>query len=333
MCNIASGAKNIEDTEMNENVKGNLELIIIGGGPAGMSAALVAGRSRLNTVVINAESPRNKVTTASHGFLTRDGVHPLELLRIAKQQLEKYETITYTKGFVTDVSKSEHGFRIMINDEEAYETEAIIFATGYKENVKKSNLRGIERVYGKSVYPCPFCDGWEHRDQKLALFDETEFSVEFAKLIANWSSDVILFTNGKQVVSEHSKQFLKLGGVAVVEGVIAELISDQDGNLQSVLLEDGKHIEREAGFLFNTYEEPATSLPEKLGVGKKLSEWGSTVLDVDESGQTNVKGVYIIGDAMSGFGGIVAAANDGAKCVEMIVHNRVQTHWASLEKA
>ena len=317
---------------MSENIKKNLDLVIIGGGPAGMSAALVAGRTLLNTVVINAERPRNKVTTASHGFLTRDGVHPLELLKIAKQQLEKYDTVTYIKGSVTDAEKFEKGFRVTLDDGCTLTTDNIIFATGYKEDVTKNNLPGIEKVYGKSVYPCPFCDGWEHRVQKLALFDDTEFAFEFAKLIANWSNDLIVFTNGKQAISEDRKQLLKRGDITVIEEPIAELISDENGVLQSVLLENGEKIGREAGFIFNTYEEPATRLPEKLGINKKLNDWGMELLNADEAGRTNVEGVYIVGDAKTGFGGIIAAANSGAVCVETMVHDRVAAHWSSLEK-
>lgn len=317
---------------MNRGTKKNLDLVIIGGGPAGMSAALVAGRSLLRTVIINAESPRNMVTTASHGFLTRDGVHPLEIMEIAKQQLEKYDTVTYIKGFVTDAEKLAKGFRVTTADGSTFATDNIIFATGYKEDITKNNLPGIKKVYGKSVYPCPFCDGWEHRGQKLALFDETEFALEFAKVVANWSRDLIVFTNGKRIGAKENKQLLKRGGVTVVEEEIAELISDESGLLRAVLLEGRREIEREAGFLLNTYEEPATQLPEKLGVIKKLNDWGIGIPDVGEAGQTNIAGVYIVGDAKTGFGGIAAAANDGARCVEMMVHERVAAYWSSLEK-
>ncbi|MBV7337324.1 NAD(P)/FAD-dependent oxidoreductase [Chloroflexi bacterium TSY] len=315
---------------MQQMTNENCDLVIVGGGPAGMSAALVAGRALLNTLVVNAESPRNMVTTASHGFLTRDGVHPLELMEIAKQQLEKYDTVTYMKGFVTDVEKLEKGFQVTTGDGKTFTTDNIIFATGYKEDVGKSNLPGIEKVYGKSVYPCPFCDGWEHRGQKLALFDDTEIALEFAKIIANWSNDLIIFTNGKQAISAENKRLLQNGGISVVEEPIAELMADDQGGLQFVLLENGAKVAREAGFLMNTYQEPSTYLPEKLGVLKTASVWGMEMLDADESGKTSIEGLYIVGDAKTGFSGIVAAANDGASCVEAIVHDRVAAYWLSL---
>lgn len=309
----------------------NYDFVIVGGGPAGMSAALVAGRALLNTLVVNAENPRNMVTTASHGFLTRDGVDPLELMGIAKQQLEKYDTVTYMKGFVTDAGKLEKRFRVTTDDGKTFVTDNIIFATGYKEDIRRSNLPGIEKVYGKSVHTCPFCDGWEHRGQKLALFDDTEFALEFAKIIANWSNDLIIFTNGKQAISAENKLLLQKGGIAVVEEPIAELMADDQGKLQFVLLENGEKVAREAGFLMNTYQEPSTYLPEKLGVQKTAFVWGMEMFDADESDKTSIEGLYVIGDAKTGFSGIVAPANDGASCVETIVHDRVAAYWSSLE--
>ena len=193
--------------------KEKLDLIIIGGGPAGMSGALIAGRTLMNTAIINAEKPRNRVTTASHGFLSRDGIHPLELLEISKQQLEKYETVSYIKGFVTDVVQADEGYLVELEDGRKLIGENIIFASGFKENISKTKLPGIENVYGKSVFPCPFCDGWEHKGEKLAVFGEVEFAAEFGKTISNWSNDVIIFTNGNKVITAESKELLAKGGI------------------------------------------------------------------------------------------------------------------------
>lgn len=307
-----------------------VDLVIIGGGPAGMSAALIAGRTLLNTVIINAEKPRNSVTTASHGFLSRDGVHPLELLSISRQQLEKYKTINYVKGTVIDANPLEQGFEVKLEDGTNLDTENIIFASGTKENISKIGLNGIEKVYGKSVYPCPFCDGWEHKGEKLAVFGDNPMAAEFAKVISNWSNDIIVFTNGNRVISDESKAVLNKGGISVIEDEIAELAADEHGQLQAIQLRNGTAIEREAGFVTDTHEEPASNLPLKLGVGLTTNGWGMQVLDADEVGKTNVQGIFVVGDAKSGFGGLLASARDGAACVETLLHERVHHRWSAL---
>lgn len=307
------------------------DLIIIGGGPAGMSAALVAGRALLEAVVINAEKPRNRVTTASHGFLTRDGAHPLELLQIAKAQLVKYQTVEYKKGRVIHAEQVEDEFCVATADGTSYTTANILFATGCKDDVSKTGLHGIEKVYGKSVYPCPFCDGWEHRGEKLALFGETAFTPEFAKMIANWSDDLIIFTNGKQAISLEDKRLMQKGGIEVIETAVSELLANEQGKLHTVLLADGRRIAREAGFIMDTHQELATDLPEKLGIHKEINDWGMEALAVTEAGKTNVPGVYVVGDARTGFGGLIAAANDGVACVETLVHERVYERWSKLK--
>ncbi len=303
------------------------DLIIIGGGPAGMSAGLMAGRTRLRTLLVNEEAPRNAVTTASHGFLTRDGIHPLEMLEISKQQLEPYENVVYRKGRVTDAIAFDEGFSLKIDGEDKVHAKNIIFATGTKEDISKCGIPGLEECYGKSVYPCPFCDGWEHRNQRLALFDETEFSIDFAKIIGNWSKDLIIFSNGKQSLSASEKALLEQGGIRVEEGAILRLESDSHGRLQAIVLKDGRSIPRDAGFLTNTFAEAATDLPGKLGVKTIENDWGAEVLYSDDFGATNIDGIYVVGDAKTGFGGLIGAAFQGATCVEMLLHKKVSSEW------
>ncbi len=195
-----------------------LDLVIIGGGPAGMSAALIAGRALLDATIVNAESPRNAVTTASHGFLTRDDVHPTELVAIAKQQLATYGTVRYLNDTVVSTRQTAKGFEVVLGD------------------------------------------GFEHRGERLALFGG-ESAAHYAPMIRMWTDDLMVFA-------------------------------------------------------------------ESLGVTSSSTDWGTTALDVGDTGGTNIGGLYVVGDAKTGFSGVVGAAAEGAACAESIVHEIAVERWS-----
>lgn len=237
-----------------------LDLAIIGGGPAGMSAALTAGRALVDTVVVNAESPRNAVTTASHGFLTRDGAHPSD----------------------------------------------------------------IEQVYGTTVYPCVFCDGFEHHGERLALFGR-EGAIHYASTVALWTDDLVVFTNGEPIWADDAAAFAR-NGVQIQTGSICRLES-KDGRLVAVEMESGERIERDAGFIADDYSSPSSDFAELLGVAVAENDWGMKALDASETGATKVAGLHVIGDARTGFSGLIAAAAEGAACAEWIVHEIATARW------
>ncbi len=308
-----------------------VDLAIIGGGPAGMSAALIAGRARLRTVVINAEEPRNGVTTASHGLFTRDGAHPLELLAAAKQDLGKYATVRYVRGRVESVAR-EQGRTVLRVDGQSISAHRVIIATGFRDELERLELPGIVEAYGKSVFPCPFCDGFEHRDQRVAVLGGAA-AEHMAPVVRIWSPDVVVFTNGRgpsEGLSQEAEQTLRRRGVEVVRDRVVQLVSD-GGILQAIELADGRRIERDVGFLGDDCSVPATNFPEALGVGKTTNDWGMEVYAASDTGKTEVPGVYVVGDAKSGFGGLVAAAHEGTACVEGIVHEIATERWSQAE--
>ena len=289
-----------------------------------MSAALVAGRCRLNAVIINAEAPRNRVTTASHGFLTRDGIHPLEMLRIAKEQLKKYATVQYINDQVDAVASVSNGFEATLGSGTIVRAKRVLISTGFRDDLGSLNLPGIEKVYGKSVYPCPFCDGFEHADERIALFGG-EGVEHYAPLLKMWTRDIVVFTNGR-TLSERVAAELARNGVGLRQERITELQST-NGALEAIVLEGGERVQRDSGFLFDDAGEPSNNFAAELGVGHKTSAWGSTVVDADESGVTNIEGVYVVGDARTGFSGLMFAASEGGGCVEQIVHTISQQRW------
>ncbi len=301
----------------------NLDVLVIGGGPAGMNAALVLGRAMMKTVVINEEKPRNLVTQESHGFVTRDGIHPSELLAIAKQQLEQYDTVNYVKGVVTGVKQqTDRHYQVTTQNGEVFLSKRVVFATGYKDDLSKLNLKGVEKVYGKSVFPCPFCDGWERRNQPLALFGEESFVMEFAQVVGNWTDNLIVFTNGKKVLTEENKLILKRNNIGLFENEIVELVSE-NGRLSGVTLDNGETILRSAGFLLSTGEYQSTEIPSELGVQKE--DFGT--YQANEWGKTDVEGVYVVGDARSSFSGVVRAAFEGSNAAAMITKEIIAERW------
>ena len=302
------------------------DVVIIGGGPAGMSAALTAGRTLLDTVIVNAEAPRNAVTTASHGFLTRDGAHSTELLAVAKQQLSKYETVQYVNDTVITTRQAGTGFEVALTGGRTLTTRRLVIATGFSDDLSKLNLAVIEDVYGKSVYPCVFCDGFEHQGERLAVFGR-EGALHYAPMARLWTDDLIVFTNGASLSPDERGEFERNGVRFHTESV--RRLDSTEGRLLAVELETGERIERDAGFISDDYSNPSSTFAESLGVARSTNDWGMVGLDATETGGTSIAGLHVVGDARTGFSGLIAAAAEGAACAEMIAHEIAAERWSS----
>lgn len=301
------------------------DVIIIGGGPAGMSAALILGRSRVKTLILNTENPRNIVTTHTHGFLTQDGKHPLEIFKIAKEQLKKYPSVSYRKEKALELFQLENGFKI-ISEQGEYISKRVLLATGHKDNIEKLNLPGIEEVYGRSVYPCPFCDGFEMADKKLAVFGDANMGTMFSKVIANWSDDVIVFTNGEKVQDQRLVENLERNNIRIIEKEIKELVSIE-GQLKKVVFSDNTSIEREGGFIPDTKSTESVNFAKQLDIPTEEGHFGLQVYQVDENKETKVKGFYIIGDAKTGWSGVVGSVAEGSDAATAITHQIIEERW------
>lgn len=170
------------------------DVAIIGGGPAGLNAALVLGRARKTVAIFDNAQPRNRVTHASHGFITRDGVKPAEFRRIAYEEVLGYPTVKHLEIAVTDIRRSEDGFVIYTSAGEEVQAGKIILSGGLREQLPE--IKDIKDYYGKSLFACPFCDGWELRDQALVIISDQPHAFHKVKLLQNWSRDCIVCTNG-----------------------------------------------------------------------------------------------------------------------------------------
>lgn len=302
------------------------QVTIIGGGPAGMSAALVLGRSRIKTLLLNTEQPRNLVTTHSHGFLTQDGKHPSEIFAVAKEQLSKYKAVEYRTEKAVDVRHSDGGF-VVKTDAGEYTSQRVIIATGHKDNIAAVGVDGLIEVYGKSVYPCPFCDGFEMANKKLAVIGDGMMAPMFSKTISHWSDDVMVFTNGDAVSDPELATKLKAGGIAIVEQKIDKLVSE-NGQLRAIVLEDGTSIEREGGFIPDTKSEESTPFAKNLNVPTEEGFWGMEMYTVDDAKETPIKGLYIIGDARTGWSGVAGSVAEGSEVGAAITHQIIEERWS-----
>ena len=275
---------------------------IIGGGPAGLNATLVLGRARRNVVLVDCDNPRNKVTYAAHGFVTRDGVRPSEFRELAHQEFSNYPSISTLQDKVVEIIKKAEGFSIKTEMGLEWATRKIILATGVKE--KFPNIPNLRNFYGRSIFNCPYCDGWELRDKPLALFGEVGYTLHTVEILRNWSQDLVIFTNGEELTKKQAEQIEKSN--LRVETSPIRLLTGQDGILQKVELENGLVIERVGGFITPELEQ-ATDLGTKLGV--KLNETGGH--HSDEVGNTKITGFFVAGEASNIYPSqlIIAAAS------------------------
>ena len=253
-----------------------LDCIIIGGGPSGLSASLTLGRARRKIALFDNGTNRNRVTQEAHGFITRDGIKPQEFKDIVLKELGNYPSVLYFNTTITEIIKDIDNEKFIVktlNDQE-FVTEKIMLATGIQEMF---SIPSIRKFYGKSLFSCPYCDGWEHRDKPLVVIAEKEEHVlHLAKLIYNWSQDLFVLTNGVELSKEGTAELQKRN-IKIITEQVKNLIGN-DGYLQKIEFVSGETIIRSGGFVAPTYYRP-NQFAEKLGceVHKRryVSVWGT----------------------------------------------------------
>ena len=262
------------------------DAVIVGGGPAGLSAALVLGRANKRVLVVDNDRPANAVSQGVGGLLGHDRVKPADLRRSARRQLEEHLNVEVRHGAVEDVEAIADGFLVMPTDAAPIRAHAIVLAHGLRYDPPP--LPGIEPLWGRSVFHCAFCDGWEVRDRPLALHASGPGAVRSALVLAGWSNDVVLCTDG---APDPGGAVLAEAGVRVRTEPIARL-AGTDGRLELIEFEHGSPERREALFV-NTRRDQPNGLAAALGCD--LADGGTILTDGD--GRTNIPGVYAAGDA------------------------------------
>ncbi|MCI2255031.1 NAD(P)/FAD-dependent oxidoreductase [Domibacillus sp. PGB-M46] len=299
-----------------------VDVVIAGGGPGGLNAALVLGRSLKKVLVIDEDRPRNSATLRSHGFLTRDGASPDEIREIAREQLKTYPNVTFIKDVVEDVERKNGLFMVKTKNGKMASGRKMIFATGMKDHLP--DIPGLDKVYGKTVFHCPYCDGWERQHDPIALFADGKALLPFVKLIFNWSKDLIVFSNGPAGITAEEKKQLTHYNIPLIETPIANLQST-NGQLENVVLQNGDSIRRTGGFMASTGERQGSSLPARLGI--RLNDQHEYV--TGQHGQTEIKDLFIIGDAKNTFTSLVGAASQGYEAAVKINGDFAAEDWAA----
>ncbi len=292
---------------MNEKL---FDVIIVGAGPAGLSAAQILGRCRRDVLVCDAERPRNAASHAVHGYLTRDGLAPAEFLRIAREELRRYETVELRRDEVIDAELVADGFEVKLASGETLRCRKLLLATGVRDELP--NIDGVSRFYGTSVFHCPYCDGWEHRDRPLAVYGRGENGAGLALELLLWSRNLVLCTDGPAELKNDERQRLTQHNIQLNESKIARL-EGNEGRLERVVFEDGEAVTVSAMF-FSTGQNQASNLPQKLGC--HLTEQGC-VRTYDYE-RTDVPGLYVAGDASRFVQFVIVAASEGAQAAVAI---------------
>ena len=288
------------------------DVAVIGGGAAGLSAALVLGRARRRVAVIDAGSPRNSPAAHMHGFLSRDGMPPRELLAAGRREVAGYGVEVLEDA----VLRIESGFTVHLASGHAVAARRVLVATGVGDELP--DIPGVNERWGRDLLHCPYCHGWEVRDEPLGVLGSLPGSVQHALLVRQWSDDVVFFAHTYDLTNEEERQ-LDARHIRVERGVVARLLVEND-QLRGVELEDGRVIPRVAVFV-----RPG-NIPHDdgmlTGLGCDLNESG--FVTVDATGRTSNPGVWAAGNVVDPRAQVITAAGAGSAAAIAINADLVQ---------
>lgn len=283
---------------------GQYDVIVVGAGPAGLSAALLLGRCCRRVLICDSGTPRNARSRALHAFLTRDGIDPWELRRLGREQLAPYG-VEYREVGVAEAHPVAAGFEVVTAGGERVSCRKLLLATGVRDRVP--DRAGFEACYGRSVFHCPYCDGWEQRGRRLAVFAPRGRGSDLALKLTTWSPDVLLCTDGGRAVPDDLRARFDERAVAIRTERVAGL-DHADGRLQAVRFESGPPEPCDALFLA-TGQEPQSDLARRLGC--RFNSKGTVSTGRHE--QTGIPGLFVAGDASRDVQLAVVAAAEGVK--------------------
>lgn len=288
-------------------MKTSYEIAIVGAGPAGLSAALILGRSCRSVLICDSGKPRNQATRVLHGFLTRDGITPQDFLNTAQQDMAAYPNVEFVHDKVESLSGKKGNF-VLRFDHETVKAERVLLAPGIEDMLLP--IEGFDQYYGRSIFHCPYCDGWEARDQCIAVYGKGKTGLEFALTMRQWSKNLHLCTDGYPL-SRKQKALLKSLGISFYDQPIQRLSGDD--NLKEIIFWNGTTLS--CSYLFFTAGQ---KLHDELArdLGCRITE--KTFIRVNKEKETTIPGVYAAGDCTRDVHLAIVAAGEGAKAAFFI---------------
>lgn len=286
------------------------DCIIVGGGPAGLSAALMLGRCRRRALLCDVGGQRNILARRIHAYLTRDGTAPAEFLQVARAELGRYGGIECRELEIVKARRNGDGFLLEAADGTRLTTRKLLLATGVVDDLPE--IQGLQALYGTSVHHCPYCDAWEWRDRALAVYGCDERGEGLALDLTAWSADVLYCTDGSPV-SSSARARLSAAGISLREEPILRL-EGHEGNLERIVFAGGGAASRNALFV-SCGQRQRSRLAEVLGC--RFGARGT--VDTGKCEATNVAGVFVAGDASKEAQFVVVAAAEGAEAA-MAIH-------------
>ena len=281
----------------------NFDVIIIGGSYSGLSAGMSLGRSLRNVLIIDNGKPCNRQTPHSHNFVTHDGKTPAEIAKLAKEDVRKYDTVQFYNGTVVKTTKKADGFEIETTSGEKFNTKKLILASGVKDLIP--DIPGFAECWGISVIHCPYCHGYEVKNEITGILSNGDMAYEFSKLIFNLTKNLTLFTNGKAFLTDEQIEKLKQNKIILNEDEIEE-IKHENGSIQKIVFKNGKEVSLQALYAKIPFEQ---NLNVSDDLGCELTEQG--FIKVDMMQKTNVPGVFACGDNVTMMRSVANAISQG----------------------
>ncbi|WP_018611736.1 NAD(P)/FAD-dependent oxidoreductase [Segetibacter koreensis] len=295
------------------------DVVIVGGSYSGLAAGMALGRALRNVLIIDSVNPCNKQTPHSHNFLTNDGKSPKEIVTLAKDQVQMYETIELLDALLVGGIKTESGFEVQIETGETFSTKKLVFATGIKDIMPE--IPGFAECWGISVLHCPYCHGYEVRHQKTGILANGETAFELSPLISNWTNDLTLYTNGKSTLTMQQVEKLQKHNINIVETVIEQL-EQQNGYIENIIFKDGRKAPVKALYARLPFIQHS-SIPEVLGC--EITTEG--YIKIDESQRTTITGIYACGDSTTRMRTVANAVSMGTTTGLMVNKELIEENF------